>query len=147
MLVQLAGLSKGYGGQTVFQRLDWRLTAGERIGLVGPNGAGKTTLCRILTGLEEPDEGSISRAREATVVTLKAAKFRLKSFLLRLDLHYTGRANWNDAHLRYLAKVVCPTPAQQIVFQESLRAVDEQVQRLKRLEAELADLVPAITPL
>ena len=85
----------------------------------------------------------LCRAREAAVGTLKAAKFRLKSFLLRLGLHYTGRADWNDAHLRYLAKVVCPTPAQQIVFQESLRAVDEQVQRLKRLEAELADLVPA----
>ena len=85
----------------------------------------------------------LCRAREAAVVTLKAAKFRLKSFLLRLGLHYTGRADWNDAHLRYLAKVVCPTPAQQIVFQESLRAVDEQVERLKRLEAELADLVPA----
>ena len=83
----------------------------------------------------------LCRAREAAVVTLKAAKFRLKSFLLRLGLHYTGRADWNDAHLRYLAKVVCPTPAQQVVFQESLRAVDEQVQRLKRLEAELADLV------
>ncbi len=85
----------------------------------------------------------LCRAREAAVVTLKAAKFRLKSFLLRLDLHYTGRADWNDAHLRYLAKVVCPTPAQQIVFQESLRAVGEQVERLKRFEAELADLVPA----
>ncbi len=85
----------------------------------------------------------LSRAREAAVVTLKAAKFRLKSFLLRLGLHYTGRADWNDAHLRYLAEVVCPTPAQQIVFQESLRAVGEQVERLKRIETELADLVPA----
>jgi transposase len=85
----------------------------------------------------------LCRAREAAMVTLKAAKFRLKSFLLRLGLHYTGRADWNDAHLRYLSKVVCPTPAQQIVFQESLRAVGEQVDRLKRLEAELADLVPA----
>jgi len=93
--------------------------------------------------IEDEALRDLCRAREAAVVTLKAAKFRLKSFLLRLGLHYTGRADWNDAHLRYLAKVVCPTPAQQIVFQESLRAVDEQVQRLKRLEAELADLVPA----
>ncbi len=85
----------------------------------------------------------LCRAREAAVDTLKAATFRLKSFLLRLGLHYTGRADWNDARLRYLAKVVCPTPAQQIVFQESLRAVDEQVERLKRLETELADLLPA----
>src|SRR5881396_633146 len=52
----------------------------------------------------------LCRAREATVVTLKAAKFRLKSFLLRLGLHYTGHADWNDAHLCYLSKVVCPTP-------------------------------------
>jgi transposase len=41
-----------------------------------------------------------------------------------------------------LAKVVCPTPAQQIVFQESIRAVDEQVERLARLEHELLDLAP-----
>jgi len=85
----------------------------------------------------------LCRAREAAVVTLKAAKYRLQSFLLRLGLQYTGRATWNDAHLRYLARVVCPTPAQQIVFQEALSAVDEQVERLKRIEAQLAELVPA----
>ncbi len=73
----------------------------------------------------------VCRARDAARVTLKAAKLRLKSFLLRLGLHYTGRATWNDAHRRYLARVVCPTPAQQIVFQESLHAVDEQVERLE----------------
>jgi transposase len=77
----------------------------------------------------------VCRARDATRVTLKAAKLRLKSFLLRLGFNYVGRADWNDAHRRYLAQIVCPTPAQQIVFQESLRAVDEQVERLARLEA------------
>ena len=85
----------------------------------------------------------LCRARDAARVTLKDAKLRLKSFLLRLGLNYVGRADWNDAHRRYLAKVVCPTPAQQIVFQESLRAVDEQVERLRRLEQELLDLAPS----
>lgn len=85
----------------------------------------------------------LSRARDAARITLKAAKLRLKSFLLRLGLHYTGRADWNDAHRRYLAKVVCPTPAQQIVFQESIRAVDEQVERLRRIEQELLELAPS----
>ena len=66
----------------------------------------------------------------------------MKSLLLRLGLQYTGRATWNDAHRRYLARVVCPTPAQQIVFQESLHAVDEQVDRLARLERELTELAP-----
>ncbi len=81
----------------------------------------------------------LCRARDATRLTLKAARQRLKSFLLRLGLHYVGRADWNDAHKRYLAKVVCPTAAQQIVFQEYLHAVDEQVERLGRLEKELLD--------
>ncbi len=81
----------------------------------------------------------LCRARDATRLTLKSAKLRLKSFLLRLGLNYTGRANWTDAHRRYLATVACPTPTQQIVFQESIRAVDEQVDRLQRLEEELIE--------
>jgi transposase len=85
----------------------------------------------------------LCRARDAARVTGKDAKLRLKAFLLRLGRHYVGRATWNDAHRRYLAKVVCPTPAQQIVFQESVRAVDEQVDRLQRLEAELLERAPA----
>jgi transposase len=85
----------------------------------------------------------LCRARDAARLTLKNAKLRLKAFLLRLGRHYEGRADWNDAHRRYLAKVVCPTPTQQIVFQESIRAVDEQVDRLQRLEAELLERAPA----
>ena len=82
----------------------------------------------------------LCRARDAARVTLKDAKLRLKAFLLRLGLHYVGRADWTAAHRRYLAKVVCPTPAQQIVFQEAIRAVDEQVDRLQRLETDLQDI-------
>ena len=84
----------------------------------------------------------LCRARDTARITLKDAKLRLKAFLLRLGLHYVGRADWNAAHKRYLAKVVCPTPAQQIVFQEGVRAVDEQVDRLQRIEAELQELAP-----
>jgi len=84
----------------------------------------------------------LCRSRDAARLTLKNAKLRLKAFLLRLGLHYVGRADWNEAHRRYLAKIVCPTPAQQIVFQEAVTAVDEQVDRLRRLETELRELAP-----
>lgn len=67
----------------------------------------------------------------------KAAKARLKAFLLRQDIRYEGRANWGPAHLRWLAKGVCPTPAQQLVFQEYVRAVSEHQERLPRREAAL----------
>ena len=69
-----------------------------------------------------------------------------KSFLLRHDIRYEGRASWSAAHLRWLAQVVCPTPAQQIVFQEYLRAVTEQHDRLERLERELDDAVQGWRP-
>ena len=92
--------------------------------------------------VEDEAVRDLCRARDAARVTMKDAKLRLKAFLLRLGLHYVGRADWNAAHSRYLAKVVCPTPAQQIVFQEGVRAVDEQVDRLQRIEAELRELAP-----
>ncbi len=85
----------------------------------------------------------LCRARDAARLTLKNAKLRLKAFLLRLGLHYVGRADWTAAHRRYLAKVVCPTATQQMVFQEAVRTVDEQVDRLGRLEAELLERGPA----
>jgi transposase len=83
----------------------------------------------------------LSRAREDTLRDLKAAKLRLKAFLLRHDIRSTGRANWSPAHLRWLSEVVCPTPAQQIVFQEYVQTVTEQTDRLQRLEQELHEQV------
>src|SRR5262249_3035905 len=83
----------------------------------------------------------LCRAREDTIRDLKTAKFRLKAFLLRHDIRYTGRATWGPAHLRWRSEVVCPTPARQIVCQEYIRAVTEHTERLARLEHELTDQV------
>jgi transposase len=74
----------------------------------------------------------LCRAREETLRALKAAKFQLQAFLLRHDIRYTGRATWGPAHLRWLSEVVCPTPAQHIVFQEYVRTVTEHTERLER---------------
>jgi transposase len=83
----------------------------------------------------------LGRAREDAIRDLKTAKFRLKAFLLRHDIRYTGRATWSPAHLRWLSEVVCATPAQQIVFQEYVRAVHEHTERLQRLDQELQEQV------
>jgi ATP-binding cassette subfamily F protein 3 len=66
-VIQLEGITKAYGDRVLFREVTWQLGTRERIGLVGPNGIGKTTLCRILAGIEAPDAGRVSRAREATV--------------------------------------------------------------------------------
>jgi ATP-binding cassette subfamily F protein 3 len=66
-MIQVEAVAKAYAGQPILRDLSWRIPDRERIGLVGPNGAGKTTLCRLLAGVEEPDEGRIVRPRETTV--------------------------------------------------------------------------------
>ena len=90
--------------------------------------------------LEDEAIRDLCRAREDTVCDLKAAKFRLKSFLLRLDIRYVGKANWNKAHMRWLSEIVCPAPAQQIVFQEYVRTISQHTERLTHLEVELHEL-------
>jgi ATP-binding cassette subfamily F protein uup len=60
-LVNLKSVAKGYASRTVLDGVTLGLEEGERIGMVGANGAGKTTLLRLVAGLEEPDEGAVTR--------------------------------------------------------------------------------------
>jgi transposase len=84
---------------------------------------------------------ALTRAREETLGALQAAKFRLTAFVLRPDIRSTGRATGNPAPLRWLSAVVWPTPAQHMVFQEYVRAVNKHTERLQRLEQELHEQV------
>lgn len=93
--------------------------------------------------VEDEAISALSRAREDTIRDLKATKFRLKAFLLRQAILETGQATWGPAPLRWLSEVVCATPAQQIVFQAYVRAVNEDTERLQRLEDELHEQVHA----
>jgi transposase len=93
--------------------------------------------------VEEEAMRDLTRAREDTISDLKDTKLRLKAFLLRHDIRYVGRAHWGPAHLRWLSDVVCPTPAQHLVCQEDVRAVQEPTERLQRLEQELHEHVKA----
>src|SRR5690606_2026454 len=60
-VLDLHGITKGYGDRILVRDLTTQLRAGERIGIIGPNGAGKTTLLRIITGEERPDAGEVIR--------------------------------------------------------------------------------------
>jgi ATP-binding cassette subfamily F protein uup len=69
-LVNLKDVTKGYGARTVLEDVTLGVAEGERIGVVGRNGDGKSTLLRLLAGLEEPDAGAVTRAREADIAVL-----------------------------------------------------------------------------
>src|ERR1700734_1488079 len=66
-MLSLSGISKTYGGRTLFAEVSLQINRADRIGLVGPNGAGKSTLFSIVLGTLEPDDGKISRERGVSV--------------------------------------------------------------------------------
>ena len=58
-LLELAGVSKSFGGLQVIDDLDLVVKDSEIVSVIGPNGAGKTTLFNLITGLYRPDAGRI----------------------------------------------------------------------------------------
>jgi ATP-binding cassette subfamily F protein 3 len=65
-MLSLSGITKAYGGRTLFADVSLQVNRADRIGLVGPNGAGKSTLFSIMLGTLEPDGGKISKERGAS---------------------------------------------------------------------------------
>ncbi|HVO59146.1 MAG TPA: ABC-F family ATP-binding cassette domain-containing protein, partial [Dongiaceae bacterium] len=67
-LVQLEDVRYSIGGRTLFEKLNFTVTSGMRVGLVGPNGSGKSTLLRLLLGELDPERGSIKKAEQLKIV-------------------------------------------------------------------------------
>lgn len=53
-------LAQSFGGNVLFQNVNFAIDQKARIGLVGPNGVGKTTLLKIMTGQQSPTAGNFS---------------------------------------------------------------------------------------
>jgi transposase len=123
--------------------------AGERI---KTNRRDAVTLARLhrageLTGIWTPDEAheavrDLVRGREAAADDLRRKRQQLFSFLLRHSRIYSGGGHWTLAHRRWLADQKFEHVAQQIVFQEGIDAIEDALQRLRRLEKQLALIVP-----
>jgi branched-chain amino acid transport system ATP-binding protein len=59
MLLDIAGLKKGFGSIIVADDLDLHVAPAEAVGIIGPNGAGKTTLFNLITGAVSPTAGRL----------------------------------------------------------------------------------------
>ena len=59
LVVEAVNVSKAYGENVLFEKLNFSLPPGGIVGVIGPNGAGKTTLFRLITGVEQADTGTL----------------------------------------------------------------------------------------
>ena len=71
MIITVDHITKSIGERVLFEGAFLRIGARDRIALVGANGAGKTTLLEIIAGEQDPDTGSVIRAKDATVGFLR----------------------------------------------------------------------------
>jgi len=70
-MIQLTNLSKSFGGQTLFNDVNFKMQSQQKIGFVGRNGSGKSTLFKMILGEESHDSGSISIPKNYRIGTLK----------------------------------------------------------------------------
>lgn len=70
-MIQLTNLSKSFGGQTLFNDVNFKMQSQQKIGFVGRNGSGKSTLFKMILGEEPYDSGSISIPKNYRIGTLK----------------------------------------------------------------------------
>ena len=59
VVIEADNLTKGFDEKLLIDNLSFQLPPGGIVGVIGPNGAGKTTLFKMLTGVENPDDGNL----------------------------------------------------------------------------------------
>ena len=82
------------------------------------------------------------RARHGAMEAVRKARQQLQGFLLRHGRVYPGRKTWSPAHRRWLAGLRFAHPAQQIVLQEQIDAIEEAERRRDRLGEQITELLP-----
>lgn len=63
-------VSKSYTDKLLLDKVSFGIQEGDRIGVLGINGTGKSTLLKLIAGLEEPDEGTITMGRNIEIAYL-----------------------------------------------------------------------------
>lgn len=66
-ILTMENISKSYTGRMVLNKANFYLQHGEKVGIIGINGTGKSTLLRLISGIEEPDDGSITIAKNTII--------------------------------------------------------------------------------
>ena len=118
-MLQLNDIGMQFGGEYLFRNVSLHIGPHDRIGLVGSNGAGKTTLLRILNGHVLPEEGTVSKAKFATV-----------GYLPQEGVYTAGRTLYEEAETAF---------SDILELQSELDELHTRIARLDHESEEYAD--------
>lgn len=100
-IINVENITKSYTERELFHKASFYLQEGEKVGVIGINGTGKSTLLKIIAGLEQPEEGTVTRGNHIVVRYLPqnpvfdSEKTVLESVLISAK-EYSGHGEmWN----------------------------------------------------
>jgi iron complex transport system ATP-binding protein len=85
-MLQIQGVSKKYGGNTVLEHIEFSVRKGEFFAILGPNGSGKSTLLKLISGAEKPDAGQLKLEGKPLSVYSPKQLSRMLAVLLQESL-------------------------------------------------------------
>ena len=89
-MLEIRGLTRRFGNQTVLDNIDLDIPTGEVACLVGPSGCGKSTLLRLVAGLDRPDQGTITLNGR----TISSPGWALEPHKRQLNMVFQDYALW-----------------------------------------------------
>ena len=102
-VIQAEHVRKGFEDRLLIEDLNFSIPPGAIVGIIGPNGAGKTTLCRMITGQEQPDGGTLKVGQTVQLAYVDQSRDVLnpentvfQEVTDGLDILYFGRAEVNS---------------------------------------------------
>jgi ATP-binding cassette, subfamily F, member 3 len=132
-MLSVSSLSIQFGGNFLFNDVSFMIERRDRVGLVGKNGAGKSTLMKILTGLQDSEDGSVSRANGMTV-----------GYLPQDGIVALGKTVYDETATAFSEKLALETRINAISDELSSRT-DYESEAYTKLIHELSDANDAFT--
>ena len=128
--IELKNIDKYYGSNHVLKNLNLTIEDGAFMTLLGPSGCGKTTTLRVLSGLENPQNGVILMNDEKIVDA--ATEFFTPPDKRKLNLVFQSYALW--PHMTVFENVAFGLRIKKLAKEEMKRKVDQALERLQILE-------------